>query len=374
MGVKRTKDEIKQIVINVGYEFLDSFSYPYKATYVIVRDINGYKYNILLNSVINNNNMLFVGKNNPYSLENISIWLNKNNKTFELCQDNVYNNSYRKLKFHCFICEEDFYASWNNISKNRTCSICSGRKVGKKTSLTYLRPELLKEFSSKNDFTTNDVTIGTHRMAIWKCCICGHEWCATINSRTNSKSGCPACSGRVVTNKTRLSILYPEIAKEWHPTKNGKLTSNDVSYGSEKNIWWLCSICEHEWKTLVLNRSHGWGCPKCSLSKGEKKIFRFLDKNNIGYIPQFRFDNCRNIYSLPFDFYLSNFNICIEYHGKQHYEPKEFFGGEKKLIKRRQLDKIKFDYCENNEIDLLIIPYWDFNNIETILANKLLIK
>jgi len=59
----------------------------------------------------------------------------------------------------------------------------------------------------------------------------------------------------------------------------------------------------------------------------------------------------------------------IEYQGRQHYEAIDYFGGEPKFEMRKKCDKIKKDYCANHNIPLLIIPYWDFDNIHVILSN-----
>ena len=55
-----------------------------------------------------------------------------------------------------------------------------------------------------------------------------------------SGQGCPICSGKIVSDKNRLSTLYPEISLEWHPYKNRSLLPQDVSYGSTKKVWWIC--------------------------------------------------------------------------------------------------------------------------------------
>ena len=79
---------------------------------------------------------------------------------------------------------------------------------------------------------------------------------------------------------------------------------------------------------------NGQGCPICKNSKGELAISKILKLNNILYIPQYTFKDCKNILPLPFDFYLPNNNICIEYNGKQHYEINNFFGGEESFTKQ----------------------------------------
>ncbi len=69
-----------------------------------------------------------------------------------------------------------------------------------------------------------------------------------------------------------LAMKFPKIAAEWHPTKNGSLKPNNVSYGSKMRIWWLCSQCGHEWITTVTDRTRakGSGCPECGKEKAAK--------------------------------------------------------------------------------------------------------
>lgn len=108
------------------------------------------------------------------------------------------------------------------------------------------------------------------------------------------------------------------------------------------------------------------GCPICKESKGEKEIALFLAENNISFNRQYRFDNCRNKQPLPFDFYLLEYNICIEYNGKQHFEVVDYWGGKEGLEYRQKNDEIKNSYCKDNNINLYNIKYND--SIETCLV------
>ena len=113
------------------------------------------------------------------------------------------------------------------------------------------------------------------------------------------------------------------------------------------------------------------GCPLCNkISKGEDEIYSYLIKEKIDFIKEYRFADCFYKRSLPFDFYLPEYNIIIEYNGEQHYEPVKIFGGKKKYEETILRDKIKQDYCKNHNIKLIIIPYWDFKNIKNILDNE----
>lgn len=106
----------------------------------------------------------------------------------------------------------------------------------------------------------------------------------------------------------------------------------------------------------------GSGCPKCKLSKGEKLISKILNDNNIEYMDQYTFDDCRNINVLLFDFYLPEYNTCIEFDGRQHFEVVEAFGGEDALIKVKINDDIKTQYCLNNFIKLIRVKYNDVDS------------
>jgi very-short-patch-repair endonuclease len=113
------------------------------------------------------------------------------------------------------------------------------------------------------------------------------------------------------------------------------------------------------------------GCPKCNSSKGEIKIEEYLKLNNIKYEFQKKFKECKNIKQLPFYFYISELNICVEYDGIQHYKPIKRFDGDEGLKQTQLRDSIKTQYCIDNNIELIRIPYFEKDNIENILKEKL---
>lgn len=96
---------------------------------------------------------------------------------------------------------------------------------------------------------------------VWWLCEKGHEWFARISSRDQGRN-CPFCSGRFASEEHCLETVHPELAKEWHPSKNKTLTPRDVSPMSAKKVWWLCKK-GHSWKAVIYNRSRGNGCRKC---------------------------------------------------------------------------------------------------------------
>jgi very-short-patch-repair endonuclease len=107
------------------------------------------------------------------------------------------------------------------------------------------------------------------------------------------------------------------------------------------------------------------GCPRCKESKGENIINDFLVNNNINFERQKKFDDCIYKSFLLFDFYLIDYNICIEYDGLQHYKEIKSWGGNSQFIISKKRDNIKNEFCLNNNIRLIRIKY-DENIIEKL--------
>jgi very-short-patch-repair endonuclease len=164
-----------------------------------------------------------------------------------------------------------------------------------------------------------------------------------------------------------------KYVKEFIESRSCILLDNEYINCKEK----LTIICpnDHTWKCSFDNFKRGRNCPHCRrISKGEDKIKEILNIYNINYTQQYKIDDCRYIYPLPFDFYLNDLNIIIEYDGIQHFEEVKNWGGFEKLKLTQEKDCIKENYCLQNNITLIRIAYWDFDNIEEILINKLNLK
>ena len=115
--------------------------------------------------------------------------------------------------------------------------------------------------TENGELTPDDVTFSSHKK-VWWLCPEGHKWSAIIKNRCRLNSGCPYCAGKEVSNDNRLSDHYPEVAAQWHPSKNGQSPA-EVSYGSAKKAWWMCEET-HEWKAVISSRTQGHGCPYCA--------------------------------------------------------------------------------------------------------------
>ncbi|MCK9544923.1 MAG: DUF2726 domain-containing protein [Novosphingobium sp.] len=148
---------------------------------------------------------------------------------------------------------------------------------------------------------------------------------------------------------------------------------------SNKNIKIICK--KHGIFEKTPNKFlSGQGCQKCSrsMSYGEISVEKALIKSKQNYKKQFWFKNCKHISYLRFDFAVfedfdkTKLKCLIEYDGEQHYGIFEFYKGEFEKIQKR--DKIKTDYCLQNNIKLIRIPYWEKSNINKILKRELTIN
>jgi hypothetical protein len=265
-------------------------------------------------------------------------------------------------------------SSPNDLCGNVTvCPYCSGFYVTDNNRFVLCFPEIAKQAKSELNKDIDIYKLANYSgvKLFWECEF-GHIWEASVSNRVRKKQGCPYCSGHRVTNRNRLCLNFPEIYLEIDFEKNEGMDYYELGYGTPKKIWWKCNNCHESYFASVCNRTGlNRGCPNCDMSQGELKVKSYLIKNFIKYISEFSFDNCRYKRVLPFDFYLEEYNICIEYQGKQHYTPLKYFGGEETFNIQKIKDKIKYDYCENNNIPLIIIPYWEYNNIEAILLKEL---
>lgn len=141
--------------------------------------------------------------------------------------------------------------------------------------LEYGREELLQQWHvSKNcDLQPANVSYGSHKKIWWRCKE-GHEWQSAVYTRTEKAYGCPYCAGKRIPPGRDFASLYPELAAQWHPQKNGKAQPNQYLPGSHTSVWWRCRH-GHEWKALIKSRVEGNNCPYCSgraVSTGENDL------------------------------------------------------------------------------------------------------
>lgn len=191
--------------------------------------------------------------------ELIVEWSDRN---LPLTPDSVTFGSNKKVWWKG-ACGHEWETSIKARSSGEKCPICSGARVIEGINdLNTLKPELASEWSEKNEIKPTEVSIGSHKKVIWKCKL-GHEWIATVKSRTINKTGCPYCShNKVLAGFNDLATLFPEVANEWSD-KNEKKSTEVMAFANSE-AWWKCRTCGYEWNTLISTRSGGSKCPYCS--------------------------------------------------------------------------------------------------------------
>lgn len=167
--------------------------------------------------------------------------------------------------------------SWEAIISSRTkghsgCPYCSGHKVlSRFNDLASTHKELLLDwdYEANPNISPNEITSGSNKKVGWKCHVCDYKWQAVVYSRV-AGTGCPSCGRKkvslarqLVKTGQSLSELYPQIATEWHPTKNFDVIPQGLSTGSERVVWWKCQH-GHEYQMSVYARTKAKQCPICS--------------------------------------------------------------------------------------------------------------
>jgi len=262
--------------------------------------------------------------------------------------DGVYN----KVKIICPI-HGIFKQSPNAHLRGYECKECGHLKTAEKKTLNTEKfiIKATKIHGDKYDYSLVEYKTAKIKVKII-CPIHGiFEQTPTIHTHKTNKSGCLICGGTKKLTTEEFIIK----AKEIHGDKYDYSLVNYIR--NNKKVKIICK--KHGIFTQSPTNHMNGGCPICSASKGELKVFKYLKDKEIYFKNQYYFKNCRNTLPLPFDFYLPDHNCCIEYDGIQHFKPIEYFGGEKSLENTKFNDKIKNEYCNKNNIKLLRIKYTD---------------
>ncbi len=216
---------------------------------------------------------------------------------------------------------------------------------------------------------------GTRKRVKVKCNIDNYEW-EPFAYNLLSGCGCPVCHHKKIGD---LKRIFQEDKLEKLQLIHPDIQFLEIPNLARENVHCKCKECGAEWYASYDNLTKSknpTGCPRCSESRGEKRIHEILECWGYSFTPQKRFQDLRDINLLPFDVYLDDFNVIIEFDGIQHYKLIEFGGISKEkavelhnIIKKH--DNIKNKYCEKHNIPLIRIPYWELDDIEYVLFDEL---
>lgn len=274
-----------------------------------------------------------------------------------------YKHSQKKV---IIICPEhgEFEQTPNNHLRGAGCPRCSAQL--KKKFSKYSNELFIEEARKvhKNIYDYSKVNIIDSKTKVTIICSKHGEFKQSIYEHLRG-SGCPKCSGK-------FKCTTKEFIEKSRKIHGNKYNYSKVNYiNCETPVCIICSKHGEFWQTPSHHTNAKCGCPKCYKSKGELEIELILLKNNISYIGQYEIDIDKSIRvsgKTYIDFYLPEYNIAIEYNGKQHYIPQKHFGGQIRFESQLKRDEFVRNWCKENNIKLLEIPYNE-KNIEKCIID-----
>lgn len=246
-----------------------------------------------------------------------------------------------------------------HLSQGVGCPVCGkNRQIeAKLKGVSSFLTEIRSVHGDMYDYTKVDFNRRSDKIKI----ICKEhgEFEQTVSNHLSGQ-GCPVC--RRITQGEKRRLNGYDFFQRCTQVHFDLYDYSNTSYVGSSKI--ISPICKVHGKFNVIAGKHlhrKQGCPECSKeltkSKAVIDICKYFDTNGIRYVEEYKIDECKNILSLPFDFYLPDLDVLIEYDGIQHFKPIEYFGGQKGLDEQQYNDNIKNEYCKNTDRTLLRIRY-----------------
>lgn len=424
MKKKRTQEEFEQEVYNINsnIKILTTF----KATNEKVDclcTVDGNKWSALPSNLLKGKGCPVCGiksriSKRRKSQKDFELELFQFNKHIKLISE--YKNSYCKLDVKCDRCGFQFSRYPNKID-SFNCPYCDGNKRS--------HDDFIREMSKRQPhILISNYYINGESLMNCTCNVCNHKWSARARKLIEG-SGCPNCAhlNHRLSNEefeSSLKKIFPHIRPVtpylksiepitvkcdidghiWTTTPNSLLSgigckicaNNKMKLNQDEfesklrlvnddiiiigkyvnyitHIEYKCKNCGNIHSATPSNLLSGYGCPVCKISKGEKKCKMFFESNGVHHIFQYEFDDLKGLKggNLRFDFAILKDNKLfglVEYDGIFHYE-KQYNDDNFETIQKH--DKLKNEYCEKNNLLLLRIPYWNYDELESILNNFL---
>lgn len=286
-----------------------------------------------------------------------------------------YVNWDTKIKCRCKIDGYEWDGRVSVLLYGGGCKICGHKKRwdsrGRKTT-----DDIKKEMSQINpNIEIIGEYRGSHNLIKCQCKLDGTIWESYVCNLLNKSATCPTCAINHVRSVEALSLK--DVQNRIY--KNGLSVELLENYkNSKEHIKCRCKIHDCDYvvspRTLLYNKSSG--CPLCTQSLGERKMISILQGMGYSISQQYTFSDCKYINVLRFDGYCADINTAFEYQGQQHYFPVDFSGKDAVYAKQQYdigqtRDDIKRDYCKEHNIRLIEVPYWEYNNMESFLCDKL---
>lgn len=267
------------------------------------------------------------------------------------------------------ICGNNLYMKPHGFLGGNRCKYCQHRSYKKTTE--EFKQELKERFGNEYE-VLGEYTSAYDKIEV-RHSICGEKYSTIPHTFLTNDGICPICN--IENGIGGYKKTQEQFEKQIYKLTNDTYEVLGKYIDSYTKILMRHKGCGNTFKAVPHKFLTGQKrCSFCKGSKGEKEIASFLIKEKISYQQEYTFKDCRYKCVLPFDFAIFDKNnslvFLVEFHGKQHFYPIKFFGGEKSFKERKRNDSIKEKYCETNKIPLIIIPYTEFNNINKILKEK----
>lgn len=298
--------------------------------------------------------------------------------TFFVKAKDLTKYSKAKIKVICDFCKKEYttlYCDYN-AHEDKTVDACNDCRAYKQWAKTKNKRAIEKFDLLRKNCKENDYELITQESEYTNVFMPIKYICKKHGLQTQSLDAltyghkCYFCS---YEERGKNKMHSKEYVESVINSINGNILLNPEEYKGvfEKNLRIKCGECGDEYITDFDSyvRQNQTRCPHCSKSEsiGEFRIRKFLENYKINFIQEKKFDNCIDKKRLPFDFYLPDYNLIVEFDGQMHYYDVGY--GNHEMTVRH--DKIKNKYCDDNNIKLLRIPYWNGNNIEEILTKEL---
>ncbi|MGL5381070.1 hypothetical protein [Clostridium sp.] len=377
MAVKWTKEKIIEYVESQGYIFIEFIEYKGIESRILIQcDRLHEPIKVRLHTFRNKRKIGNKGckhckaedsseMQRGFTWEELIVEVEKLDFTM-LSKKEDYKNSKSIFMVSCVYGHEFKTTTYRLFGQKCGCPHCSNRA-------NYTNSQIDSFISKQGLILLSEYK--NNRSPIIVVCGEGHVFKTTyaslISSFKSGNNGCPHCYGNF---KYTIEYVREYLSQyEYFLLSSEYKDANSTIFISCKN--------NHIIKTTFSNfknREYEYKCSACGeriISKGQLAICQVLNRFNVNFAQEYTFDDCKGKRRvLPFDFYLMDYNILIEYDGEQHYKYGCFGGDLSYLMNIQYLDNKKTQYCKDNNIKLIRIPYWDYKNIEEILCKELNLK
>jgi very-short-patch-repair endonuclease len=370
MPKKKNIEQIENQLKQWGLYLIDKTQYKNTHTKVDMIDTDGYKYYVSYDNMLYNYKHHcqsdIVGKINPYSMENLQIYIKKHGSNTQII-DKQYVNQKHLIRLICGKCGKHYTDTCGHIM-TKSHIYCQQCGIQRRANDRRTDAEEVQKILNKYDMQLLNSNFQTTQHI-------------EVMDKEGYKSSCANLyniqqgQGFVRNHKHNLYTAYNidlYLQKHNFMTRVADLTPRHIEVKYDK-IGFICSNCGEVFDSTFDNIKYGHNtlCTKChkQMSNLEYKVKTYLEEHNIKFVTQKRFEQCKYKRALPFDFYLIDYNCVIEVQGEQHYYNHPWFT--QNLKERQFYDNIKKDFCIKHNIKYLALPFWLINNKPQTYKNKI---